>query len=60
MHVSQHTIHSLPKQLDYFGTAGMCPFDFQRPLMNTVDQIVQQLVIENKQIKSDLSYLGMT
>ncbi len=63
MHVTQQVIHSLLKQLDFIGVAGMCPTEFkiiQRSLTQVVCTNVQSLIIENKQIKSDLSYLGMT
>jgi hypothetical protein len=63
MHVLQHLIHSLPQQPGFIGAEGMCPSVsnfYERLLKNSVCVTVQSQTIENKQIKSDLGYLGMT
>jgi len=66
MHVTQQSIHSLLKQPNKFGNASMCPCVFQslkrsqKSESNTVNKTAVFIDSSNKQIDSDLSYLGMT
>ena len=60
MHVTLHTNFSFASLPGFIGTAGMCPSIHQRSQTIVMSNNVQSLVIENKQIESDLSYLGMT
>jgi len=66
MHVTQHTISELFTQPNKFGVESMCPCVFkslersQKLESTTVSKTVTFTDNSNKQIGSDLSYLGMT